>query len=650
MKHLILCVGMALCIFNLANGQTTKELKEVVVQQIKDTFSVNALDQHFTKKELQAIPLEDVGVITQKIAGISLKNYGGLGGLKTISFRGISGNHTVVLLNEFALNNQQMGQVDLGSIQTENVENIRFSTISKSDFIYPISALVSANVLAIQTFENSFVGKNNQLRFSFKMGSFNQFDNYLSIKKITNNKLYSIYGKHRSFDGKYPFTYLNGTNVIEGNRNNNDLTEWNAGAHFAILKENIRWNMAYHFYQSDKGLPGAVIFYNDLASQRLNSQNHFVNIERIECKEQFNSKLYTSFQSNQIKYIDPSYLNMQGELKQNYLNNSFVLGDVFTKKHSDTSYNYFGGVEYQLHFLKTENTTISYLPIRNVGIFVLGINLNKKRFNYQFQFNNHQVVTSQGQSNTYQSFFTGNLYIQKNTPIRNTSIPHLQLKRTMRIPTFGELFINTIYAKEIKPEVVNQIDLGSSIFLRNYKIGVDLYLNVIENKIVAIPTKNLFLWSVQNLGKVFSKGLDVTLERTFFNESKTNLSLKVNYSYQSVLDYSSKNSASYKQQVAYIPQHTSTLDLNLEMNKRVSFHWSTTLLSNRYSLNENTQSNVVEGFSTSDLSFVSIFKLKNKSEIKVNGAVKNVFNSSYQYIRYYVMPGRNYILSISYAF
>ena len=120
MKHLIQCIGMFCFSFSIF-AQTQKELKEILIIQKQDTFSLNALEQQLTRKEIQSIPAEDVGVITQKIAGISLKNYGGLGGLKTISFRGISGNHSVVMLNEFALNNHQVGQIDLGGIQAENI-------------------------------------------------------------------------------------------------------------------------------------------------------------------------------------------------------------------------------------------------------------------------------------------------------------------------------------------------------------------------------------------------------------------------------------------------------------------------------------------------------------------------------------------------
>ena len=649
MKHLTLIVGM-FCFSFPFFAQAQKELKEIVILQKQDTFSLNAIEQQLTRKEIQAIPAEDVGVITQRIAGISLKNYGGLGGLKTISFRGISGNHSVVMLNGFALNNQQVGQIDLGAIQAENIDNIRFTSVTKPGFLYPISSLVTANTLNIQTFENTFSGEKNQIRVNSKYGSYNQIDNYLSVKKLFKNKLISVYGKHRSFDGNYPFQYVNGKNHVVAIRKNNDLTEWNSGIHFSTIKENKRSNIAYHFYQSEKGLPGSVIFYNELANQRLFTQNHLVNAERIVCNNRFNAKTYSSFQTNLMKYTDPSYLNIQGELIQTYQNNSFLLGEVFNFNLKDSTIDMFGGAEYQLHTLKTENTTVVYNPNRHIGMFVFGTTFNKENFLYQIQLNNHQVFTQKGTLSEYKSIFSGSLFFEKKSPFKIIGIPRLHFKRTMRLPTFSELFINTIYEKELKPEIVNQIDLGTSIYLFKCKLGIDVYSNLVENKIVAIPSKNLFLWSVQNIGKVFTNGLDFSIERMFFNESNIAMRTKGIYSFQSALDYSTKTNPSYKQQIAYIPRHTGTFDLSFDFFKRISFNWAITILSDRYTLNENINSNLVQGFSVSDASLSYVYKTKKQREFKCNFSVKNVFDASYQYIRYYVMPGRNYLISISYAF
>jgi outer membrane receptor protein involved in Fe transport len=68
----------------------------------------------------------------------------------------------------------------------------------------------------------------------------------------------------------------------------------------------------------------------------------------------------------------------------------------------------------------------------------------------------------------------------------------------------------------------------------------------------------------------------------------------------------------------------------------------------RYSLNENTFGNKVDGFILADLSVFTSFLFKNH-ELRLQFSCKNILNTSYAYVRYYVMPGRNYLLSLNYA-
>jgi outer membrane receptor protein involved in Fe transport len=74
------------------------------------------------------------------------------------------------------------------------------------------------------------------------------------------------------------------------------------------------------------------------------------------------------------------------------------------------------------------------------------------------------------------------------------------------------------------------------------------------------------------------------------------------------------------------------------------------LISKRYSLNQNVEANVIDGFAITDFSLFYTLKLDKKQVLRIQGQVKNAFNRSYSYIRSFVMPGRNYLISINYAF
>ncbi len=101
-------------------------------------------------------------------------------------------------------------------------------------------------------------------------------------------------------------------------------------------------------------------------------------------------------------------------------------------------------------------------------------------------------------------------------------------------------------------------------------------------------------------------------------------------------------------QVAYIPQHVGNFDATIQ-RKKTGIHFSTALSSFRYSLTENIIANKIDGFAIMDVSLFTQIKLPVKHALRIQLSVKNSFNSSYAYMRYFVMPGRNYLITLSYA-
>ena len=72
-------------------------------------------------------------------------------------------------------------------------------------------------------------------------------------------------------------------------------------------------------------------------------------------------------------------------------------------------------------------------------------------------------------------------------------------------------------------------------------------------------------------------------------------------------------------------------------------------VSMRFALNENIDQNRVQDYLLSDLFITYSFVLKKGQKIKLQANVKNIFDSSYVYVRSFVMPGRNFLISMSYA-
>lgn len=86
-------------------------------------------------------------------------------------------------------------------------------------------------------------------------------------------------------------------------------------------------------------------------------------------------------------------------------------------------------------------------------------------------------------------------------------------KRTFALPTFNDLYYNLIGNTNLKPEQAHLFNAGVSYNFKHKnwytEFSADGFYNLIEDKIIAIPTKDLFNWSMQNIGKVNVIGYDL---------------------------------------------------------------------------------------------------------------------------------------------
>ena len=71
-------------------------------------------------KRLNALTVADA---LRYFSGVQLKDYGGVGGIKTINVRSMGSQHTAVYYNGVQLGNAQNGQVDLGRFSLDNMEH-----------------------------------------------------------------------------------------------------------------------------------------------------------------------------------------------------------------------------------------------------------------------------------------------------------------------------------------------------------------------------------------------------------------------------------------------------------------------------------------------------------------------------------------------
>lgn len=638
----------------------TVQVVELLIRRITPLYTL------IHKERIEEMQANDVGEILQKIEGVNLKSYGGLGGLKTISVRSLGSEHSAISVDGFSLQNSQTGQVNLSQIQTNNIESITFGVGENSGWLLPVSAQIAGNNVSIQTFEMTpiYSADSVQIRANTRLGSFGQISGYAAAKVKIKKGFVSGFGNYRTANGLYNYQLQNGAETIVSSRTNNDYTDGYFGGVVGYeWKNQHQLRVSYKQSKIDQGLPGAVIFYNNSADERLSTDDQTITADvRFPIGEGIYIRAYANGNLNSMRYADPTYFNSAGFVDVTYFNRSLTAGlsaSGHVVKDSEHKYNrgFYFGAEGGLSDLSSTDSLFSN-PSRQQASAIVGTRLD---FGW-IKFAGHlsgQVVHESNQNgsegkdvigvNPYASLESrdkGPFYIRHRLWYRNS----------LRVPTFNELYYSNIGNNELNPERANQFGYNLSLtpLDRNSRVIMLTaagYFNQITDKIVAVPTQNLFTWSIQNVGIVHALGGDVSanVRWPFGNNHKWLVNSVLNYSFQRSIDRTDSNHPTFGHQIAYIPMHTGNADLSLSY-KKIGVNVTNYLVSKRYSLNENNSSNEIEGFVITDFSVFYKFEFKKKQSLRIQAQVKNAFDNSYSYIRSFVMPGRNYLISLSYAF
>ena len=128
MKYYLLIAGALsilpteLCAVERADS-LPHQLREVVVtarKPVEDIIPAQVLNGD----ELRRLNSNSVADALRYFSGVQVKDYGGVGGIKTVNIRSMGTNHTGVVYDGVELGNAQNGQIDLGQFSLDNIESL----------------------------------------------------------------------------------------------------------------------------------------------------------------------------------------------------------------------------------------------------------------------------------------------------------------------------------------------------------------------------------------------------------------------------------------------------------------------------------------------------------------------------------------------
>ena len=639
----------------------TKQLDEVEVtakNAVKPSSTPIQEFKQYRLKELNALQVSDA---VKHFSGVIVKDYGGIGGLKTVSVRSLGAAHTAVAIDGIAMGNAQNGQIDIGRFSLDNVDVISL-TNGQDDQIFQSARQVSAaSVLNIKSTFPEFDNKIVKGRVSFKGGSFGLLNPAATVAiKMSNKVAMTLSGEYLFANGRYPYVLEYGSEGDSSSvelRQNTDVE--NIRAELALYgKDSVQdGNVKAYFFQSKRGLPGATIFYNtaNFSSQRITDRDIFVQGHyRRQLMPKLAFQLNAKYQYSFTHYLDPVYLGSLGKEENFYHQQEGYLS-------AGLLYNVLSSLSFSLNTdgiistLDADLQNFAY-PIRYQWLTALsGKYVNDWVIASATAL--FTVVDEEVRSGTAsKGYFRVNPFVSATfKPFRKINLRfRVFYKNIFRLPTFNDLYYGRVGNINLKPESTNQYNVGITYkayladFLPKVELSCDVYHNSVRDKIVAYPTKNIYTWTMLNYGKVSINGIDFTGEVSLKPHSKVMILLGASYTYNRALNVTDPNSSDYKHQIPYTPRISGSGRASLQtpwFDINYSLIWS----GHRYALNQNYAENRVEGFFDHSMSASHDFLIK-QHVLGINLECLNLTNKNYAVVRYFPMPGRSWRATVYWKF
>jgi len=591
-------------------------------------------------------------------SGVQLKDYGGLGGLKTLNVRSMGTNHTGVFYDGIQLGNAQNGTVDLGRFSLDNIEQIDLYNAQKGVLLQPAKGFAAASAIYLQSRKPVFgEGEKTHGKVAFKTGSFGLVNPSVRLEQRLSERLSAVVSSEWLHgNGRYKFRYTNGTYDTTAVRENAaiDAARVEAGL-YGQLRDSSSWQAKVYYYNSTRGLPGAIVSNKFLNGQHQWDRNFFIQSSyRKQFGKRYTMLLNAKFMYDYVRYLDTAIVTVDGPLMNRYQQKEYYISSA--NQYRLTS---FWDVALSADFQVNEMTAVNLdhfaIPTRYSTLAAAATQLRLGPVALQ----GNLLATI---VNEHTKAYTAGRDFHRFTPTILASWQpfggeDLKLrafyKNTFRMPTFNDMYYSTVGNPALRPEYAKQYNIGAGYarnregFLQFLSLQADAYYTHVKDKIVAAPGRN-FQWMMQNIGSVNIYGIDanVQLSPVLLRAVKTDFSLK--YTYQKAMDMSNPAEVNYKDQIAYIPVHSGSFVAHASWN-RWDVNYSFIYVGERYFLNTNIPLYYMEPWYTSDVSVTTSLLFGGKL-LKLTGELNNIFNQYYDVVINYPMPGRYYRLTASINF
>ena len=640
-------------------SDTLLKLKEVTIYSNRMQKKMSPV-QILSGKELEKLNVYSVADALRYFSGVQIKDYGGIGGLKTVNIRSMGSHHVGVFYDGIELGNAQNGVVDLGRFSLDNMEVISLYNGQKSAIFQPAKDYSSASAIYMQTRKPLFKGeKKNNLNIGVKGGSFSTINPSLLWEHRFNERISSsISTEYMYTSGRYKFTYAkkDGYDTTAVRQNGDVRMLRLENAFFGKIPKG-EWKAKAYLYNSERGYPGAAV-REEPGKFRHQDRQWDTNLFVQGSFQNYFKPWYSLLANGKYAYDYLHYLSdPRLDVTTMYVDNYYRQQEIYASAaHLFTIYPWWSmslSNDFQWNTLRADLIDFVY-PTRNTILTSAATSFDFNRLMLQASLlythvddNTRTKGANAGTKNKYTPSVIATWQPLTKLPLNVRAF----YKKVFRMPTLNDLYYTFIGNKDLKPEYTTQYDVGITFshtwnnhWLKSLDLQIDGYYSEVDDKIIAMPTSNQFRWTMINLGHVEIRGLDAAI-RGEWGFGKVELSTLFNYTYQKAQDFTDPTSEWYGGQIPYIPWHGGSIILNGSY-QTWSCNYSFIYTGERYEAVANIPENYAKPWYTHDFSLSKTFQW-GKTGIRVTAEINNIFNQQYEVVQCYPMPGTSFKIKLN---
>ena len=650
-KHCLIII-CTLCLSLEAQGQIftestqTKTIPQVTVtgDRTQNARSV-AISKQADATLMQAAGSLQISDVIKYFSGATVKDYGGIGGLKTVSVRGLGAQHTAVAYDGIIITDNQTGQIDLGKFSASQARSIRMVSGPDNDLLQPASLAAQAAVITLNASRPQLGNAAVRSWSEAKLGSFGTWSvlGGSDFRAGPDNTI-SLQAEWLKSRGDYPYIQ-EGAGSRNMTRDNSDIQRLRLeAALFSDLTENTTLTTRAYWFQSEKGLP-ANIYYNDTpVRERLWNRNGFIQSTLSQnVTDRLTLRINAKYGITHTRYLDPDANTIQGKTDNRYTEQEgYLSGVVLYRIRERISAS--AGIDGRLSGLDGNGARMA-APTRITLNSTAAVKYASDRLTVTGRLNH--VITSEktklrkaAESYNHLSPTVGLNWLA--WPSAGLHV-RASYSNTFRLPTFNDLYFEQIGRRDLRPEQARVTSAG--VILDNqygtlhYSFYADIYNSDIKDRIMAVPDGNTVKWKMVNLGRVLTHGIETGLDisRT---AGLIRPAARVSYTYQRAMDKSDSGSSVWNHQIAYTPRHSASAVAWIEtpaVNVSCNIIYSGEFFSNGYNGPEFRMPHYYEiGCSAWREFELDGFTATLKAECI------NLTDYRYEFVHNYPMPGRQF--------